>query len=467
MSLTPCILSGGSGTRLWPVSREDQPKQFVELFEGGSLIARTEQRLRPLLPAGKAPWVITTAKLRSLTEVFYRESGYALDSILLEPQARNTAAAIALLCKRFEQLGRESEVVGVFPADHFIEKEGEFQRALELAARVAGASPRVVTLGITPTFPSTGYGYMELGPELAGFGGARRAVRFCEKPDLSTAESYIKQGNYVWNAGIFVFQVRTMIDALKKHLPGVWNPLAALREDLSNLAELYATVESVSIDYGVMEKLSDLACVPCDPGWSDVGSWDEVARLQSGVTPSPPALVQPGSRNCTVISPEARRAVALVGVEDLVVVDTPDALLVARKGQTQAVKDAHAELVRRGVPAAKQHPFETRPWGRFEILRDETHYKSKIIRVDPGHQLSYQSHAKRAEHWIIVRGEPEVVLNDVTHKLRVGESIYIPLGAKHRIRNPGREVVEFIEVQTGTYFGEDDIVRYADDYKRI
>jgi mannose-1-phosphate guanylyltransferase/mannose-6-phosphate isomerase len=466
MSLTPCILSGGSGTRLWPVSREDQPKQFVDLFEGGSLIARTEHRLRPLLPQGSSPWVITTAKLRSLTEVFYRENGYPLDSILLEPQARNTAAAIALLCQRFEQLGRSDEIVGVFPADHFIEKEAAFQTALELASHVARDSSRIVTLGITPTFPSTGYGYMELGAPLSGFAGARHAARFCEKPNLPTAESYIKNGNFVWNAGIFVFKIASMSAALARFLPEVWKPLQDLKTDLSNLAEVYSRVESVSIDYGVMEKLEDLACVPCDPGWSDVGSWDEVARLQ-GASAQPRSQVQIGSRNCTVIGAHSERAIALVGVDDLVVVDTPDALLVTKKGETQRVKDAQVELAKRGVKAAQQHPFETRPWGRFEILRDEPHYKSKLIRVDPGHQLSYQSHTQRAEHWIIVKGAPEVVLNDQTHQLKAGESIYIPLGAKHRVRNPGAEAVEFIEVQTGTYFGEDDIVRYSDDYKRI
>ena len=457
--MIPAILSGGSGTRLWPVSRESHPKQFCDLFDE-SLILKTVRRLQPM----GSPWVITTSGMRVVTERLYRDLNIPTSQILFEPMGRNTAAAIALLCRQLELTNRTGEVVGIFPADQFIENTKLFGEALELAQAKAREG-HIVTLGITPTFPATGYGYIELDAAAPkGKLAAMTAKGFREKPDAKTAEGYISTGRYVWNAGIFVFQASKMIELLKQHQAEIWNGLAALKADHSNLKEIYPALKSVSIDYGIMEKLPSHVCVPCENlGWSDVGSWDEVARISQNPKDQ---VVEVKAKGNFVYTRNPSKQYAIVGADDLMVVDTADALLVCKKGDSQSVKDAQAALLAAKKPAATQHEFEFRPWGYFEILRDTERFKSKVIRVDPGQQLSYQSHAKRAEHWVVIRGNPEVVLNDEVHRPKPGEHIYIPLGAKHRMRNTTKETVEFVEVQVGSYFGEDDIVRYQDDYKR-
>lgn len=457
MAFIPVILSGGSGTRLWPLSRTQFPKQFCDLFEE-SLFLKTLRRLSPL----GSPWVVTNQTMKVLTENVLREAGVPVAQALYEPKANNTAPAIALLCKVFEQQGRTDAVIGVFPSDHLIQNEAAFQSAIRLAETCAKQG-QVATIGIRPTHPATGYGYIEVGTtpfvtekEVTAY----RTLGFREKPDLKTAEGFLKAGTFLWNGGMFVFQVKTMIACLKELMPETWEVMNALSPDLSNLKELYDRCPAQSIDYGVMEKLKTQVCIPCDLGWSDVGSWDEIAKLGK----SSEMLEVGGSGNFAYSN--QGRLTTFIDTDDLIVVDTADALLVAKKNSTQNVKHAVEQLVRNRDKRAQEHPFEFRPWGRFEILRDTDAYKSKVIHVNPGQQLSYQSHAKRAEHWVIIKGEPEVVLNDVVHTLKPGQNIYIPQGAKHRIRNPGKELVEFIEVQVGTYFGEDDIVRYQDDYQR-
>jgi len=457
--MIPCILSGGSGTRLWPISRESHPKQFAEIFEE-SLIFKTARRLMPL----GSPWVITTRSMRILTERLFDELGLPKDQILLEPLPRNTAAAIALICWKLKTQNRAHEVVGIFPADHFVEKRETFQRALRMAEAKA-AEGAIVTLGVQPTYPSTGYGYIELESQFQQSDEPQdmRALGFSEKPVKSKAVEYLNSGRFAWNAGIFVFRADRMIELLKQHLSDTWDALDQMRQE-SELAQVYPQLRSISVDYAIMEKLPSHTCIVGDFGWNDVGSWDEVAAMHSG-TQRP--LVQVASKNCFVFSQESMRSYALVGVEDLLVIDSADALLVCKKGESQKVKEAQQALFERNVPAAREHLFDIRPWGRFEVLRDSPDFKSKVIRVEPGHQLSYQSHAQRAEHWVIISGHPEVVLNDEILKPQPGEHIFIPAGAKHRIRNRGRDPVEFVEVQVGTYFGEDDIVRYEDDYQRV
>ncbi len=379
---------------------------------------------------------------------------------------RNTAAAIALLCRVLEIRGKANEVVGIFPADHFVENTTLFQEALRLAEKKAGEEGAVVTLGIQPSYPATGYGYIELSQKAATASiEAIPALKFREKPDSATAQTYVESGKFSWNAGIFVFRADRMISLLKEHLPDVWNCISGVKGDLSNLKDAYAQVRSISIDYGIMEKLENaFLCIPCqDLGWSDVGSWDEVASLKTSASTQTTEIE---AKQNFVFPANQEKQYAFVGVDDLIVADTADALLVMRKGTSQAVKDVHQKLAERKAPSASQHVFEHRPWGYFEVLRDTAQFKSKVIRVEPGQQLSYQSHAKRAEHWIVVSGQAEVVLNDEVHRLGAGQHIYIPQGAKHRMRNPGTSVVEFVEVQLGSYFGEDDIVRYQDDYQR-
>ncbi len=462
--MIPVVLSGGSGTRLWPVSRASFPKQFNDLL-GESLLSRTLRRVARLGPprviAGRGGEVPTRRVMAAL--------GLPAEHAVFEPAGRNTAPAIALACHLLQREGRGGEVAGSFASDHVVDDEETFRRAVRLAERCAREG-QVATLGIRPHEASTGYGYVEVGDEVflreeAAEGrpplAAHRVRGFHEKPDAATAERYLAAGNYLWNAHMFVFRVDVMAGHLERLLPATWQAVSSLAPDLANLDEVWAGVEAESIDVGVMEKLDAQVSIPCDPGWSDIGSWDEVARLGT----NPEGLVEVGARD-NFVHPLGGKVYALVGVDGLVVADTADALLVARKGSTQEVKEVVARLRAAGRSQADEHPFEVRPWGDFEVLRDTERFKSKVLRVLPGHRLSYQSHRHREEHWVVVAGHPEVVLDGEVHRLAPGQHIHVPRGARHRIVNPGSETVEIVEVQLGSYFGEDDIVRYEDDYDR-
>lgn len=462
--MIPVILSGGSGTRLWPVSRSKYPKQFSDLFDE-PLQTLTLKRLSRF----GEPWVITSSELRDFTEKKAQEAGFQKLRVIYEPMGKNTAPAIALLCKVLEMEGKTSEVVGVFAADHLIEKEDIFSSAIELA-ETAAREGKVVTLGLKPTEAATGYGYIQTEKQPYSYKkqvSAYTVLKFHEKPSRAIAEGFLKDGSYFWNAGIFVFPVQLMIQLFEKYEPQIWDALSGLKKDLSNLKEVYSSLPSNSIDYAIMEKLTkdELLCVPCNPGWSDVGSWDAVAEVYEKSGRSRGNLIEVDSKNNFVL-PKNDKTYAFVGLDDVIVVDTEDALLIAKKGETQNVKTVVDRLKKENPKLTKDHTFEERPWGRFEILRDKEHFKSKVIQVNPFQQISYQSHAKREEHWVIVKGAGEVILNEQVIPVQAGSYVKIPVGAKHRIRNTGKEPIEFIEVQLGSYFGEDDIVRYQDDYKR-
>lgn len=465
--MIPVILSGGSGTRLWPVSRQQMPKQFCDIF-GEPLQTLT---LKRCLRMG-SPWIVTSKALQTLTELNLKTNqGEAVKAnqgeavkVVYEPVGKNTAPAVAALCKLLLDQGKGDEIVGVFPSDHLITKEDAFLRVVEFASAVAKEN-RVVTLGITPSYPETGYGYIQTKTASLKESGALKAysvVKFHEKPDLKKAEEFLAQGGFSWNAGIFVFKVSHMASLFEKHQPAMWAQISALKADASNLGDIYAQVQSISIDYAIMEKLSEseLACVPADFGWSDVGSWDAVAALQKGQD-----IINVKGKDNFVFG-EPTKNYSMIGLEDVIVVDTKDALMLVKKGQSQDVRHVVETLTQAKSPLVKEHVFEYRPWGYFEILKDTENFKSKVIRVNPHSQLSYQSHAKREEHWTITQGSGEVVLNDQVIPVKAGSHIHIPLGAKHRMRNNSSEMLEFVEVQLGTYFGEDDIVRYQDDYSR-
>lgn len=460
--MIPVVLSGGSGTRLWPVSRAAFPKQFVDLFDE-SLLTKTLKRVRPL----GSPWVVSVARHRYLTERVMAELDLPLEQALFEPVGRNTAPAVALLVRHLLSRGRGEDVVGIFPADHLVQDEESFREACRLAEACAERG-HVVTLGILPHFPSTGYGYIEVGSESFEERSGLKAMLvkgFHEKPDPETAERFFSRGNHYWNAGMFVFRVRVMAEHFKRLMPTLWEGIARLAPDLSNLAEVYETLPEESLDYGVMEKLPQQVSIPCDIGWSDVGSWDEVARLTDSEEEAP-ETVHTVDAHDNFVFPHEDRTYGLVGVSDLLVVDSGDALLISRRGQSQDVKALVKKLKDAGSGAATQTLREERPWGRFEVLRTADDFKVKTLQVDPGQRLSYQSHEHRSEHWVIVTGRPEVLLDGEAVQLSPGSYIHIPQGARHRIRNPGDEVVTLVEVQTGTYFGEDDITRYEDDYNR-
>jgi mannose-1-phosphate guanylyltransferase/mannose-6-phosphate isomerase len=457
--LIPVILSGGSGTRLWPLSRTHYPKQFCDVFDE-SLFKKTAKRLMTF----GSPWVVTNQSMRVLTESVLNEIKVPLIQALYEPKARNTAPAVALICKVLSDRGMADSIAGIFPSDHLIQNEIAFSNAIQLGIACAKQG-QVVTLGIQPTFPATGYGYIEVLPKVYAESTSMKAhvtAGFREKPNEATAQEFIAGKAHYWNAGMFIFKVSKMIYHFQTLMPDLWAEITKLNADLSNLSEVYQRAPAQSVDYGIMEKLKDQVCIPCDLDWSDVGSWDEIAKLTQS---SPTVQIQ--AHGNYAFSNQGR-LVSLVGVDDLIVVDTADALLISKKGSTQLVKQVTEALNSKQDNRAHDHTFEFRPWGRFEVLRNTTDFKSKVIHVNPGQRLSYQSHKKRAEHWVITQGHPEITLNDQVTRLKPGESIYIPQGAKHRIANPSpTDMVEFIEVQIGTYFGEDDITRYQDDYQRL
>ncbi|HEY8271509.1 MAG TPA: mannose-1-phosphate guanylyltransferase/mannose-6-phosphate isomerase [Pseudobdellovibrionaceae bacterium] len=451
--MIPVILSGGSGTRLWPVSRANFPKQFCDLFED-SLQSLTLKRCQSLGPL----WIITGESLKTLTESNLKELHLSAVTTIYEPVAKNTAPAVALLAHLLVLRGLGNEVVGVFPSDHLIQDTEAFYQAVREAEQLA-LQNKIVTLGIPPDHPATGYGYIQKDSQ------SNKVLKFHEKPSLEKAEKFLASGDFFWNAGMFIFKAKIMLEKFQNLQPDIFEIVSQLKEDFSNLNEIYSQFKNISLDYAIMESLSseELACVPADMKWSDVGSWDAVAQVAEGQASSKSLEVN-GHHN--FVFGRQGKVYSFVGTDDLILVDTADALMVVKKGESQEVKQVVEALQKQGSMLTKDHVFEKRPWGAFEILRDTAHFKSKVITVNPMSQLSYQSHSQRAEHWIITRGQGEVVLDDQVILVRAGSHVFIPIQAKHRIRNTSDSILEFVEVQLGNYFGEDDIVRYQDDYKR-
>lgn len=465
--MKPIILSGGSGTRLWPVSRSSYPKQFCDFFDQ-SFLENTLDRLGPF----GAPEIITIKSMATLTERVLKKKGMDKADVIYEPLQKNTGPAIALACHLALLKGADPlDVMGVFPADHLISDEEEFTRIVKLSIREAKKG-QVVTLGIQPRAPETGYGYIETDEVRAEDEQDAEVLsvnQFHEKPSPEKASQYVRSGRFFWNAGIFVFRLDQMVEAFKTHQSKIWSVISEIKEDLSNLEYQYSKLPSISIDYAVMEKLTNLKCIPSDFGWSDVGSWDELSRVSDELVElktSGRQQVFPVDSKGNFVHSLQRKVIGLVGVDNLLVVDTPDGLLIAQKGMSQKVKELVAQIKQSGSMTVAEHPFEWRPWGGFEVLSDTDRYKVKQITVDPGARLSYQSHKKRAEHWTVIQGQAEVTLDDKLYHLKSNDSITIPMGAKHRVKNVGQEPLIMVEIQTGEYFGEDDIFRYQDDYAR-
>ena len=459
--MTPVILSGGSGTRLWPVSRASWPKPFCDLFDE-SLYLKTLKRLLPL----GSPWTVTVQALQARTREACGQLGVPDAQVIYEPCGRNTAPAIALLCRLFSLRGMGGEVVGVFPADHLVQDGDALRQAVELGAEYA-AKGEVLTLGMTPTRPAVTFGYIETADNAPVRESPRvlAARRFVEKPDEATARRLLAAGNCLWNAGIFLFRVDTMVRHFQALLPGLWRRMETLDAAGANLAAVYGQIEPLSFDHGVLERLDSLSCIPCDVGWSDVGSWEEVSALSNG---GPGARVFTAAAGNNYVHARGGKVYGLAGVDDLIIVDTDDALLVTRQGQSHRVRDVVEAAAQQDLPAATRHDhrFDTRPWGRYEVLADAGHFKAKVITVTPRARLSYQSHAHREEHWIVVRGAGQVILDGSARDVKIGDYVFVAQGCKHRIVNPHDSDLQFVEVQLGSYFGEDDITRYQDDYQR-
>ncbi|MDN7931004.1 mannose-1-phosphate guanylyltransferase/mannose-6-phosphate isomerase [Burkholderia metallica] len=480
--LIPVILSGGAGTRLWPVSREGHPKPFMKLADGESLLLKTYRRAAAVVGGGEDA---SQGELLTVTNRDYyfmskdEFVGAALGEqrpgvFMLEPAGRNTAPAVAMAAHHVaEKYGRDALML-VLAADHLVQDQKGFVAAVASAAELAKQG-RLVTFGIVPTSPDTGFGYIEAGEPV---GAGRAALRFVEKPDAAKAAEYLAAGNYLWNSGMFCFKAGVILDEMARHAPDVaaaaeacWAALQEGNKTSTQMLEIpadsFEKMPDISIDYAVMERSSNVAVVPASFGWSDIGSWGAVRDLVEPDQDSNRAVgdaIFVDSRNMYVQTQD--RVVASVGVADLMIIDTPDALLVAHPDRAQDVKQVVARLKKRNHDAYKLHRTVSRPWGTYTVLEEGPRFKIKRIEVKPGASLSLQMHHHRSEHWIVVSGMAKVVNGDQEIFVRTNESTYIPAGHKHRLENPGVLDLVMIEVQSGEYLGEDDIVRFQDVYGR-
>lgn len=473
VALHPVLLCGGSGTRLWPLSRKTYPKQFSQLIGEESLFQASVRRLSGEGIA--APLIVTGEDFRFIVSEQLASVERQAQTILIEPQGRNTAPAVLAAALWLAEHDPDA-VMLVAPSDHVI-PDGEAFRAA-----VAAALPRVeagdlVTFGIAPTRPETGYGYLELAPGAqAGATTPQPLARFVEKPDAGRATEMLKAGNFLWNAGIFLFSVHAILKAYETYAPdlmaGARAAVAGAQRDLGFTrlkAEPWEDLSDISIDYAIMEKAENLAVMPFSGDWSDLGGWEAV-WMESG--PDADGNVATGAAtgiDCrgTLLRSEAEGLELVgIGLEDMIVVAMPDAVLVTHKSESQRVKEAVAVLKAKGVKQATAFPIDHRPWGWFESLVIGNRFQVKRIVVHPGAALSLQSHHHRSEHWIVVQGTAKVTVNEEVSLVAENQSVYIPLGAVHRMENPGKVDMVLIEVQTGSYLGEDDIIRYEDVYAR-
>ncbi|WP_049458176.1 mannose-1-phosphate guanylyltransferase/mannose-6-phosphate isomerase [Stenotrophomonas maltophilia] len=464
-SIQPVILSGGSGTRLWPLSREAYPKQFLPLAGELTMLQATWKRVAPI--AARGPLVIANEEHRFVAAEQLQQVGAEPAAIILEPVGRNTAPAIAVAALEATRDGGDALLL-VLPSDHVITNEAAFRSAVQAAAGAAEAG-KLVTFGIVPTGPETGYGYIK-----AAEGRGLRAVeRFVEKPDLQTASGYVSSGQYYWNSGMFLFKASRYLQELERFHPAM---LAGSRQawqqarrdaDFTRLdKDAFTAVASDSIDYAVMEKTADAVVIPLDAGWNDVGSWTalrDVSQQDGDGNAHQGDVIAIDCRNTYAY---AQRLVALVGLDDVVVVETDDAVLVGKADRMQEVKTVVAQLKAEGRSEATWHRKVYRPWGAYDSIDNGERFQVKRITVKPGGTLSLQMHHHRAEHWIVVSGTAEVTRGNEVILLSENQSTYIPLGVTHRLRNPGKLPLELIEVQSGSYLGEDDIVRFEDTYGR-
>lgn len=469
--LIPTILCGGAGSRLWPVSRELHPKPFIRLADGQSLLQKAYLR-GAQLPSVSHLMTVTNRELFFKTEDEFREvnTSQASASFILEPFGRNTAPAIAAAALSVAQTHGSDAIMLVLAADHLIADQVTFQQAVLEAVELAQQG-KLVTFGIQPHAPETGYGYIE--------SEGNRVLRFVEKPTLERAQEYLASGRFLWNSGMFCFAAGAMLEQMEQHCPAI---LAATRacieksrlatgtgfSQLELDASTFSSVPDDSIDYAVMERSDQVAVVPCNIGWSDIGSWSALGDLDAADANGNRVqgeVMLHNTYNCNIQADG--RLVGTVGVNNLIIVDTPDALLVADRAQAQEVKHIFASLKAQGHEAHKLHRTVHRPWGTYTVLEEGDGFKIKRIEVKPGASLSLQMHHHRSEHWVVVNGTAKVINGDREIIINTNESTFIPAGQKHRLTNPGTKSCVLIEVQSGNYVGEDDIVRFHDSYGRV
>lgn len=473
MKIHPVILCGGSGTRLWPMSRGGYPKQYLPLAGEHSLVQQTALRLASI-PDAVAPIIVSNNEQRFIVSEQLRKVGIKPASVILEPVGRNTAPAIAVAALVALRNDPEALLL-VLPSDHVILNEKAFVKAAQAAARTA-ADQRLITFGIEPENPHTGYGYIRRGPALGGDSEAYSVAAFVEKPDLATAKGFLEEGGYYWNSGMFMLNAATYLEELRRYEPEVVRHAEASLDagkhdaDFVRLDEqAFAASPNISIDYAVMERTSRAAVVAgTDLGWNDIGSWSSLAEIgerdENGNTLIGDVFAE-GVKNSYIRAEQ--RMVATIGLDNIVVVETADAVLVAHRDRAQDVKKVVEWLNASGRQESVTHRRVIRPWGSYEGIDQGDRFQVKRIIVNPGARLSLQMHHHRAEHWIVVKGTALVTNGEKEILLGENQSTYIPLGEKHRLENPGKIPLELIEVQSGTYLGEDDIVRFEDTYGRV
>ena len=465
----PVILAGGSGTRLWPLSRKLYPKQFLAFGGELSMLQQSVMRLEGLKCS--SPLLVCNEEHRFLTAEQMRQMGHEDITILLEPEGRNTAPAIALAALHATSNG-DDPILLIMAADHHIQDQQAFQESVSKAADKAGKD-WLVTFGIVPGSPETGYGYIQRGQEIQG--QAYRVERFVEKPDSDSAAAYLKAGDYYWNSGMFMFRARRYLEELKKFKPDILESCTAALHNASLDMhfvrvdkDAFSSCPSDSIDYAVMEKTQDAAIVPMEAGWSDVGSWsslwDLLPRDADGNSCKGDVITL---ETCNSLLLSDNRLVATLGVQDLVVVETKDAVLVAHKNRAQEIKTLVNHIKSSGRSEHITHREVFRPWGSYDSIDTGGRYQVKRITVKPGAKLSLQKHHHRAEHWVVVSGTAMVTNGEDSFLVTENQSTYIPLGRTHSLENPGKIPLELIEVQSGAYLGEDDIVRFEDIYGRL
>ncbi len=471
--MIPVILSGGSGTRLWPLSRKQRPKQFLHVVdEENTLLQSTLLRLQGLKPL-QAPIIVCNKDHRFMVAEQLHELSLEHQGILLEPVGRNTAPAIVLAALHALKTDPEAMLL-VLPADHVIINVKAFHNAIEVAEKTAKQG-KLVTFGIVPNKPETGYGYIKYNkhqPDSEQM--SYKVEQFVEKPDQVTAESYLKDGLYLWNSGMFMFQAKCYLDSVEQYQPEILQAchtaLEEARQDIDFIridSDSFSASPNISIDNAIMEKANNIALIPLDAGWNDVGSWPAVWEVgqqdPQGNVIRGNSMLHNAKNNLIYTE---KRLVALVGVEDLVVVDTKDATLVMHKNHAQDIKKIVQQLIDKNASEAQNHSEVYRPWGSYDCIDVGHRFQVKRISVNPGAKLSLQKHHHRAEHWVVVKGTAEVTCDDKTFLLTENQSTYIPLGSMHRLANPGKIPLEMVEVQSGGYLNEDDIERYDDQYGR-
>ncbi|MEK9628134.1 MAG: mannose-1-phosphate guanylyltransferase/mannose-6-phosphate isomerase [Nitrospinota bacterium] len=471
------ILAGGSGTRFWPVSREQSPKQLQKLIGTGTMIQNTVERLLPLISIENI--YVGTHHLQANETLRQLDTlDFSSDHLIAEPCSKNTALAIGLMAAVLQEKDKDA-VMSIFPADHVVTKPESFINVLRKAEALAQKG-YLVTLGIPPTRPETGFGYLKQGTGVEGFEDIYKVDRFEEKPDLPTAKKFMEQGSYFWNCGIFAWKASVILNELKEHAPNIHSQLQTLKDCLESSpgklshrqlnkkgCELFSTLESISIDYAVMEKSSNVVMVSSDIGWNDVGAWnalDEVCEKDNrGNVVMGNALTQDCSNS--IIHGEDR-LIATLGLKDTIVVDTQDALLVCAKDRAQDVKKLVESLNEKDRPEGKVPAIVKKPWGTYTVLDTGPNFLLKRIEVFPGETLSLQSHQHRSEHWTVAAGTAKVDLDDKTFQLKINDSIVIPTQSKHRLANLEKDLLVIYEIQFGEILDENDISRYEDKYGR-